>query len=89
MLNDAPSQDPVIEQLVAELRRRSAVGLQKYGKPLSRDDLKLIDWLRHALEETLDNAGYLQAAINSLGSGRRPADSDPPKEPAPKESIDG
>ena len=72
---DIESKDPVIEQLVAELRRRSAVGLQKYGEPLSQDDLKLIDWLRHALEETLDNAGYLQAAINSLESGQHPADS--------------
>lgn len=83
---NAPSPDPVIEQLVAELRRRSAVGLQKYGEPLSRDDLKLIDWLRHALEETLDNAGYLQAAINSLESGHPSTASDPPKEPAPDTS---
>lgn len=73
---DIESKDPVIEQLVAELRRRSAVGLQKYGKPLSRDDLKLIDWLRHALEETLDKAGYLQAAINRLKSGHPPFDSE-------------
>lgn len=72
---DAPSPDPVIEQLVAELRRRSAVGLQKYGVPLSRGDLTLQDWLKLALEETLDKAGYLQAAINSLESGQRPADS--------------
>ncbi len=83
---NTPSPDPVIEQLVAELRRRSAAGLQKYGKPLSRDDLKLIDWLRHALEEKLDNAGYLQAAINSLESGQTPTASDPPKEPAPDTS---
>ena len=69
MTNDAPSQDPVIEQLVAELRRRSGIGLKKYGAPLSREDFALKDWLRHALEETLDNAGYLQAAINSLESG--------------------
>lgn len=72
---NTPSPDPVIEQLVAELRRRSAVGLKKYGAPLSREDLSLKDWLQHALEETLDNAGYLQAAINSLESGQRPADS--------------
>jgi len=63
---NAPSPDPVIEQLVAELRRRSAVGLKKYGAPLSREDLSLKDWLQHALEETLDKAGYLQCAINKL-----------------------
>ena len=76
---DIESKDPVIEQLVAELRRRSAVGLKKYGVPLSRVDLALKDWLRHALEETLDNAGYLQAAINSLESGRpHPIVGEPP-----------
>ena len=83
---EIPPQDPVIEQLVAELRRRSAVGLKKYGVPLSREDLVLKDWLRHALEETLDNAGYLQAAINSLESGHPSTASDPPKEPAPDTS---
>ena len=71
---DIESKDPVIEQLVAELRRRSAVGLKNTAF-LSVGDLALKDWLRHALEETLDNAGYLQAAINSLESGQSPADS--------------
>ncbi len=83
---DIESKDPVIEHLVAELRRRSAVGLQKYGVPLSRGDLTHQDWLRHALEETLDKAGYLQAAINSLESGHPSTASDPPKEPAPDTS---
>ncbi len=83
---DIESKDPVIEQLVAELRRRSEFGLKKYGVPLSREDLTLKDWLKLALEETLDKAGYLQAAINNLESASRPADSDPPKEPAPDTS---
>ena len=81
--NNAPSPDPVIEQLVAELRSRSAVGLQKYGKPLSRDDFGLKDWLRHALEETLDNAGYLQAAIDSLESDQLPPSGDLKKQTIP------
>ena len=72
---DIESKDPVIEQLVAELRRRSEFGLKKYGVPLSREDLTLKDLLKLALEETLDKAGYLQAAINRLESGQRPADS--------------
>ena len=66
LISDTPSPDPVIEQLVAELRRRSEYGIKKYGVPLSREDLTLKDWLQHALEETLDKAGYLQCAINKL-----------------------
>lgn len=66
MAEIAKSPDPVIEQLVDELRRRSEYGLKKYGVPLSREDLTLKDWLKLALEETLDKAGYLQCAINKL-----------------------
>lgn len=58
--------DPIVEKNVALLRARSAVGIRKYGVTLDRNDLELIDWLRHALEETLDNANYLQAAIAKL-----------------------
>lgn len=83
---ESKSQDPVIEQLVAELRRRSEFGLKKYGVPLSREDLTLKDWLKLALEETLDKAGYLQCAINNLEAVPRPADSDPLKEPIPDAS---
>ena len=58
--------DPIVEKNVALLRSRSAVGIAKYGVTLERDDLELIDWLRHALEEVLDQANYLQAAITKL-----------------------
>ena len=58
--------DPIVEKNVSLLRSRSAVGIAKYGTTLERDDLELIDWLRHALEEVLDQANYLQAAITKL-----------------------
>ena len=58
--------DAIVEKNVALLRARSQVGIKKYGVTLERDDMQLIDWLRHALEETLDKANYLQAAITRL-----------------------
>ena len=58
--------DPIVEKNILMLRSRSAIGIQKYGVTLARDDLSLIDWLRHALEESLDLSNYLQAAITSL-----------------------
>jgi hypothetical protein len=62
--------DPIVEKNVALLRARSAVGVAKYGTTLERDDLALIDWLRHALEEVLDQANYLQAAITRIEGDR-------------------
>ena len=58
--------DPNVEALRAMLLERSVVGIKKYGVTTDRDDLTLRDWLQHSLEETLDNAVYLRAAIRRL-----------------------
>lgn len=60
------SPDANVEKVREMLLRRSQVGLEKYGCTTERTDLNLRDWLQHALEETLDKAVYLQAAIDKL-----------------------
>jgi hypothetical protein len=50
-------------QIIAERQMR---GIEKYGTTVSDNPLPLRAWLRHALEETLDNAIYLQRAIEEL-----------------------
>jgi hypothetical protein len=50
--------DPHVEDNVAELRRRAAAGLAKYGKDLTREDLTAGQWLQHLIEELLDAANY-------------------------------
>jgi hypothetical protein len=50
-------------QIIAE---RQMQGIEKYGTTVSDNPLPLRAWLRHALEETLDNAIYLQRAIEEL-----------------------
>lgn len=59
-------KDSNVEKVRAELLSRSEIGIEKYGVTTDRSDLTLVDWLRHALEETLDTAVYLQAAITKL-----------------------
>lgn len=58
--------DSNVEAVRAMLLERSQVGIAKYGTTTDRDDLSLRDWLQHALEETLDKAVYLRAAIASI-----------------------
>ena len=58
--------DRAVEQVRALLLSRSETGLKKYGCTTDRTDLNLADWLRHALEEALDLAVYLQRALNEL-----------------------
>jgi hypothetical protein len=50
-------------QLIAERQMR---GIAKYGTTVSDNPLPLRAWLRHALEECLDQAIYLQRAIEEL-----------------------
>lgn len=66
LLSGQPSADPVVEANRVMLKERSDFGIQKYGHMLTRPDLGLRDWLQHALEESLDQANYLQAAIRYL-----------------------
>lgn len=54
--------DGNVEALVALLRSRSAVGVKKYGTTTEREDLTLVQWLGHAIEEGLDQVVYLMAA---------------------------
>ena len=55
-----PSTDSVVDSVVNKFRTRSAVGLQKYGTTLDREDLTLVQWLDHAQEEHMDAILYLE-----------------------------
>jgi hypothetical protein len=56
-------------QLIAERQMR---GIEKYGTTVSDNPLPLHAWLRHALEECLDQAIYLQRAIEELDAQPKP-----------------
>lgn len=60
------SPDTNVEKNREMLLQRSIVGLQKYGVSTVDSPIGLRDWLQHALEEALDLANYLQAAISKL-----------------------
>jgi hypothetical protein len=48
------------EQVIAKIRERAEVGLNKYGVTMDREDLKLTDWLTHLQEELMDAAVYVE-----------------------------
>ena len=56
--------DPVVNTVIQIMAERSAAGQAKYGHLLTRTDLSKVDWLRHAQEEALDLALYLQRLID-------------------------
>lgn len=56
-----------IEQNVcADIQRRQAMGIAKYGTTVAANPLPLRGWLQHAYEECLDQAVYLRRAIAEI-----------------------
>jgi len=62
----AVAPDIVVERNREMLLQRSIVGVGKYGVTLAASGLSHRALLQHALEEALDLANYLQAAIMEL-----------------------
>lgn len=62
--------DPIVDEVRADLLRRSAVGIREYGCTL--EHLTLRSALEHAYEEALDLANYLKAAMRRLDAGETP-----------------
>ena len=51
------------EQVCFKILKRSEVGKKKYGTTMERNDLTKLEWLKHAQEEAMDIAVYLQKLI--------------------------
>lgn len=58
-------RDNIVEAVRADLLRRSELGITKYGTTLSDANYSHLEYLRHAYEEALDLANYLQGAMQT------------------------
>lgn len=58
--------DPIVESVMERMANRSEQGMKTYGVPMTREDVSTIEWLRHAQEEALDLAVYLERVISDL-----------------------
>jgi hypothetical protein len=58
--------DKHVQSVVSKILQRSLIGKEKYGTNLERKDLSLIEWLRHAQEESMDFSNYLEVIINTM-----------------------
>ena len=52
--------DKMVEQVVAKFRKRSEVGIKKYGTTLCMNDAEIHDRLTHLEEELMDATLYIQ-----------------------------
>jgi hypothetical protein len=65
-LSKTYKDDPIVLKVLQRVKERSTAGMQTYGVPMTRPDVTTIEWLRHAQEEALDLAVYLERIIYDL-----------------------
>ena len=53
-------------RVCAEIAARQQMGINKYGTTVAENPLSLREWLVHAKQEALDQAIYLQRAIEEI-----------------------
>lgn len=64
--NGLDIKDSNVRSVVNKYKQRSAVGIQKYGTTLDRDDLSFDEWLNHLQEELMDATLYIEKLRSEL-----------------------
>jgi hypothetical protein len=59
-------EDEIVLRVLRKIEQRSEQGMITYGVSLKGDTRPLVDWLREAQEEALDQALYIEKIIDEL-----------------------
>jgi hypothetical protein len=71
MLKDGyKPKDSIVESVISQFKKRSEVGIAKYGVTLDRTDLSTLDWINHAQQEAMDFCLYLEKLKQEFTSGK-------------------
>ena len=52
--------DPIVESIIHQMRKRSQDGILKYGTTLYHNELTELEWIEHAKQEAMDFILYLE-----------------------------
>tara|TARA_B110001450_G_C17663928_1_gene498603 strand:- start:228 stop:449 length:222 start_codon:yes stop_codon:yes gene_type:complete len=58
--------DSILQNVILNFAKRAEIGLQKYNKDMDRDDLSIIQWIDHSIEEKMDDIIYMQKIKSEL-----------------------
>ena len=59
-------KDTIVESVIEQFKQRSEVGISKYGVTLDREDLTMLEWLKHLQEELMDATLYIEKLKSKL-----------------------
>ncbi len=56
----------ILNELIKDFEARERKGLETYNTTLDRNDLSLLDWMKHLREELMDASLYLKKLENEI-----------------------
>lgn len=66
IFNKEKIKDTIVESVIEQFKQRSEVGINKYGVTLDREDLTMLEWLKHLQEELMDATLYIEKLKSKL-----------------------
>jgi methyl coenzyme M reductase beta subunit len=64
--------DSIILETIDNFLKRGEIGHKKYGVTMDRNDLDIVEWIDHAIEEQMDNILYLTKIKKCIMEQRQP-----------------
>ena len=64
--------DSIILETIDNFLKRGEIGYKKYGVTMDRNDLDIVEWIDHAIEEQMDNILYLTKIKKCIMEQRQP-----------------
>lgn len=58
--------DSIVKTVILNFTNRAEIGFKKYNKNMDRDDLSLIEWIDHSIEEKMDDILYMEKIKREL-----------------------
>lgn len=66
LVTPGPQVNGIEAMVCADIARRQAMGIAKYGATVADNPLSLLEWMQHAYEECMDQAVYLRRAMEEI-----------------------
>ena len=61
-------QDRIVNNVIESYKRRSNVGIRKYGTTLDNNSIEVLDWLKHLQEELMDATLYIEKLKSEINA---------------------
>ena len=63
-------QDKIVNNVINSYKRRSEVGIRKYGTTLDDNPIKVLEWLQHLQEELMDATLYIEKLKSEINASQ-------------------